>query len=211
MPANQPARFGANTMTTIAMDASLQTMTSVGPRQSALAGESSDAQLMAQLARGEMNALGTLVCRHQDHVRDLAFRMTRRHDLADDITQETFLRVLKSAGRYRPGAAFTTWLYRIVANLCLDAARKPRLAALVDAETSVEDCPRLEVQERRQAVSDAIDELPERQKLALILHRFREMSLAQIAQVSGWSPSAVESLLVRAYASLREKLKEWKC
>lgn len=213
---HKPASPGANTMTAIAMNHAQQITSTVEATEPVVRppSEPSDAQLMARLARGEMNALGQLVRRHQDHVRDLAGRITRHWDLADDITQETFLRVLRSAPRYAPDAAFTTWLYRIVVNLCLDAARRPKLVALADpdppvAEQSASDPP-IEREERCHAVTEAVDSLPERQRIALILHRFREMPLAEIARVTGWTASAVESLLVRAYATLRDRLKDWR-
>src|SRR5512138_2650513 len=94
----------------------------------------SDAQLMSRLATGDMSALGALVERHQDRVRSLAYRMVLRWDAAEDIAQETFLRVYRSAPTYQPTASFSTWLYRIVVNLCLDAAKKPRMAALPASE-----------------------------------------------------------------------------
>ncbi|WP_428937731.1 RNA polymerase sigma factor [Fontivita pretiosa] len=169
---------------------------------------------MADLARGDMAALGSLVRRHQHRVRALAYRLTGRWDLADDLAQETFLRVYRSARSYTPSAAFSTWLYRIVVNLCLDQARRPRLAEIADpgevqpASQAGSDAPLLD-RERAEAIQRAIDALPPRQRIALLLHRFEQMSHAQIAQATGWSESAVESLLVRAYAQLRQRLKLW--
>lgn len=173
----------------------------------------SDAELMRRLALGRMDALAALVHRHQSVVRAVAFRMTRRDDLADDITQETFLRVHRSAGSYQPTAAFRTWLYRIVSNLCLDRLRSPRLAELTEV-TKAPTAPAADVAalaaERCRAVQAAIARLPERQRLAVILHRYEGLSHAQIAESTEWSESAVESLLVRAYGTLRTELTPWK-
>jgi RNA polymerase sigma-70 factor, ECF subfamily len=168
-------------------------------------------ELMRRLAGGDMSALGTIVERHQDRVRSIAYRMLQRWDAADDITQEAFLRVYRSAARYQPTAGFSTWLYRIVVNLCLDAAKKPRMALL-----SGEDAPAgpsadadLMARERLAAIQQAIADLPERQRMALVLHRFEGLNHRQIAEAMDASESAVESLLVRAYSGLRERLKPW--
>ena len=173
--------------------------------------EPTDAQLMASLAAGDMAALAALARLHQQTIRAIAFRMTGRCDLADDLTQETFLRLHRSAPTYRPTAAFRTFLYRIIANLCLDYARRPRLAALPEDAHASNTGPEepLMRQEKLAAVRDAVAALPERQRLAVILHRFEHLNHHQIAEVTGWSQSAVESLLVRAYEQLRLRLKHW--
>ena len=87
-----------------------------------------DAELMARLALGEIEALGILAQRHQQRARVLAYRVVARWDVADDIVQQAFLRLYHSAGRYTPTAAFTTWFHRIVVNLCprLDSTAKTR-------------------------------------------------------------------------------------
>lgn len=172
-----------------------------------------DAELMQRLARGQMSALAEIVHRHQDSIRSIAFRMTGRWDVADDIAQEAFLRVHRSAGSYRPSAAFRTWLYRIVVNLCLDRAKSPRPATLPADERGIPDAiatppDQLIRQERVNLLRAAIGQLPERQQMALVLHRFDGLSYAQISQTTGWSESAVESLLVRAYDQLRQRLRE---
>jgi RNA polymerase sigma-70 factor (ECF subfamily) len=118
------------------------------------------------------------------------------------------VRVFRAAGTYQPRAAFTTWLYRIVANLCADWARRPRLAHL-DDESTIAAPPAeasIERDECRRTVRMAVAALPERQRLALLLHRFEGQTHAQIAQAMETSESAVESLLVRDYAELRRRL-----
>ncbi|KPK43520.1 MAG: hypothetical protein AMJ65_05535 [Phycisphaerae bacterium SG8_4] len=170
-----------------------------------------DEELMLKLGRQDMSALGELVRRHQQRVLDLAFRTLGKWDLAEDITQEAFLRVHRAAGNYKPTARFTTWLYRIVVNLCFDAQRSlARKAAPLDgAALDVEAGTDYDAAERKELVEfvkAAVGRLPQRQRMALILHRYQGLSHGEIAEVTGWSSSAVESLLVRAYANLREKL-----
>lgn len=163
---------------------------------------------MSRLAAGDIEALGALYRRHGDAIRRVAWHMTGQADLADDICQETFLRVHHAAGSYRPTAAFRTWLYRIAVNLCLDWRRAARPAQLADSKEVSEDTSAYR-RELSEAVRRAIDVLPPRQRIALVLHRFEGMTYAQIAAATGWSESAVESLLVRAYQELRNRLREW--
>jgi RNA polymerase sigma-70 factor (ECF subfamily) len=170
-----------------------------------------DSALMSRLGAGDMSSLGELVRRHQSRVLEIAFRTLGKWDLAEDVAQETFLRVHRAARKYKPKAKFTTWLYRIVVNLCLDEKRK-RLRSGMSLEDASFDAPSesdhdfAEKKEIVQLVKAAVDGLPERQRIALVLHRYEGLSHDQIAEATGWSGSAVESLLVRAYANLREKL-----
>jgi RNA polymerase sigma-70 factor (ECF subfamily) len=127
----------------------------------------------------------------------------------------TGLRIFRAAENYKPKARFTTWLYRIVINLCFDEQRKRDRAAapLEEANPAVlaeSDCNIAERKEVVESVKTSVNELPERQRLALILHRYDALSHTEIAEVTGWTTSAVESLLVRAYANLREKLNKMK-
>ena len=174
-----------------------------------------DIELMTRLAAGDMSALGELARRHQVKVLELAFRTLGRWDLAEDVAQETFLRVHRAAIHYKPKAKFTTWLYRIVVNLCFDERRKraKTAAPLEYAASEVlakSDCDSAERKEVVGLVKTAVNELPERQRLAVILHRYDNLSHGEISEVTGWTKSAVESLLVRAYANLREKLDKMK-
>ena len=169
-----------------------------------------DAELMACLGRGGVACLGELSQRHQERVRRLAYRLLGRWDAADDVAQEVFLRVQCAAGRYRPEARFTTWLHRVVVNLCHDVQRREQRqpGPLPLVEPGIDDDPGMEMEasEAAQRVAAAVWRLPERQRTALVLHRYEGLSHQQVAAVTGWSASAVESLLVRAYARLREEL-----
>jgi RNA polymerase sigma-70 factor (ECF subfamily) len=133
--------------------------------------------------------------------------------VADDISQEAFLRVLRAAPTYKPAASFTTWLYRIVVNLCLDAQRYRGTLQLVreeDQYAATRPVDRRLVQDEAvHAVQGEVAALPERERIVVVLHRFQGLSHCQIAQATGWTEPAVESLLVRAYARLRERLHEW--
>ena len=172
---------------------------------------SNDAELMARLAAGEMSALGELARKHQTKVLELAFRTLGAWDIAEDIAQETFLRVYRAAKSYKPTARFTTWLYRIVINLCLDEQRKQAKAGMPLEPEIYEQLPAsngnpVEKQEIATSVRAAIYALPKRQRLAVVLHRYNGLNHAEISEATGWTQSAVESLLVRAYANLRDKL-----
>ena len=177
-----------------------------------------DEQLMAATAKGQMAEFGELVKRHQEKAFALALRTLGRWDLAEDISQEAFLRVYHSAKRYHPKAKFTTWLYRIVVNLCLDEKRKTKRTPveISDHSGQVESKPEnnpvtvLETEERNNIIWKAMDKLSKRERLAVVLHRFHGLSHAEVATVTGWSQSAVESLLVRSYQKLRKELKKYK-
>jgi len=170
-----------------------------------------DTELMTRLAAGDMAALGDLARRHQDKILSLSYRVLGDWHRAEDVAQETLLRVYRAAKRYKPQAKFTTWLYRIVVNLCLDEQRKQgkTAAPLEDADRAVLAESESNAAERKEVVESvraAVSELPERQRLVVILHRYDGLSHGEITEVTGWTKSAVESLLVRAYANLREKL-----
>lgn len=174
--------------------------------------ELSNAALMTRIGGGDREALTEMVRRHQERVWAIAYRCCRNRADADDIAQETFLRLWRAAAKYKPTAAFTTWLYRIVVNLCLDARRRARHRTAEEflrqglGLVSPPDPSSLERDETARRVQAAVDALPDRQRTALVLQRYESLSCRQIAEVTGWSESAVESLLVRAYATLRGAL-----
>jgi len=173
----------------------------------------SDEALVAALGGGDMQALQTLVLRHQDKAQRLAYRLLGRADYVEDIAQEAFIRVHRHAARFTPQAKFTTWFYRIVVNLCHDHRRKRRAVAVdwskVDPPTPDATGAAMDQAELAAAVGAAIEKLADRQRAAIVLHRYEGLSHREVAEAMGVSVKSVESLLVRAYANLREHLKDW--
>jgi RNA polymerase sigma-70 factor, ECF subfamily len=179
--------------------------------------------LMARIAKGEDEAFEILVNRHQTSVLNLIYRFIGDRTRAKDLAQEVFIRVWQAAKTYKPEAKFTTWIYRIATNVCfneLKSARRKKWFSfnrsdeggehifeetLADNALSAEDLV-LE-KERSRQISDALQSLPENQRMALVLKRYDDLSYREIAQIIGCSVSAVESLLVRAKRTLQEKLK----
>ena len=180
-------------------------------------------ELMARVAGGNQEAFEILGNRRQTSVLNLIYRFIGDRTQAKDLAQEVFLRVWQAAAGYKPKAKFTTWLYRITANLCFNELKSPRrkkwlqfLRSDADHEVQIEeDFPDnspspedlLLVKERSRQITDALQRLPENQRMALILKRYDDLSYQEIAQILGCSVSAVESLLVRAKRTLQEKLK----
>lgn len=170
-----------------------------------------DELLVASIGAGDMDALRQLVQRYQDRVRRLAWRMLRDEHAADDVAQDVFLRVHGAAPRHKPTARVSTWIYQITLNLCRDRLRrsKRRIVSIQDAAIdppapSMRDG--IDADETARRVRRAVDALPERQRTAVVLHRYEGLAHERIAEVTGWSRSAVESLIVRAYATLRKSL-----
>jgi RNA polymerase sigma-70 factor (ECF subfamily) len=174
-------------------------------------GAGPDEVLMTRVGQGDQPAFQVLVQRHLQRSLDLARRITASASDAEEIAQEAFLRVWTTASRWRPeGAAFRTWLYRIVVNLCLDRARRKPFAPLEDAgdprDPSPDALARLEHAETQRRVGEAIALLPDRQRAALVLSYFDGLSNAEAATVLGVSVSGLEALLVRARRALRGRL-----
>jgi RNA polymerase sigma-70 factor (ECF subfamily) len=172
----------------------------------------SDEELMSAVAAGDMDAFETLVRRHQQRALNVAYRFLGDRHEAEDLAQEAFLRVLNAAPSYRPTAKFSTYLYRVLANACLDyrAKKRPDFSDSVPSQTDTADAPdeAMERDERRGRVRQAIDNLPERQRMALILQHYEDMSYEEVAEAMECSKSAVDSLLVRAKRNLRDALAE---
>lgn len=169
------------------------------------------ADLLARSARGDRRAFDEIVTRYGPVALRVAVRMAPDRQSAEDIAQEAMVRIWRRADEFDARRArFTTWLYRIVVNLCIDSRRKPRLAALPEdfdpVDPSADAAENVEVEERRAALVRAIDELPSGQRAALTLVYDEGLSGAEAAQVLGVSTKAVERLLARARARLRELL-----
>jgi RNA polymerase sigma-70 factor (ECF subfamily) len=166
-----------------------------------------DHELMARAARGDGWAFRILAGRHAERALRLARRILGNETTAEDVVQDAFLRVWINASRWRPEAAFRTWLYRIVVNLCLNARRRagdlPLEAAERVADAGLAPDEQLEVRQRDRRLMAAIDTLPARQRAAIVLTYQEGLSNAEVAVVLDTSVSSVETLLVRGKRALR--------
>ena len=181
-------------------------------------------ELVARVAEGDEYAFQILVNRHQTSVLNLIYRFMGDRLKSEDLAQETFLQVWRSAKTYQRKSKFTTWLYRICANLYLNEIKSARRKKwlqffknnpdskqsenedLLDESPNPEDL--LLARERNQQITNALQSLPENQRIALILKRYDNFSYEEISRVLGCSIAAVESLLVRAKRTLQKKLKK---
>ena len=183
----------------------------------------SDEELMARIAKSNAQAFEILVKRHQRRILNLIYRSIGDREQAEDVAQEVFLRVWRAAEQYEPKSKFTTWAYRIAVNLCLDALkasnRKQTFAPLYagvehqnetdgvlngcDSAPSPEELLMAEEESGRSFA--ILRDLPDNQRLAVVLAKFDGLSYDEISRVLGCSKSAVESLLVRAKKALLKK------
>lgn len=172
--------------------------------------EAADEQLMQAVAGGNLDAFSELVLRYQNLAWKTAYRFLADGMEAEDVAQETFLKVLAAAPRYRPSATFRTYFYRILTNLCINRTRKKQVTSIDDipevVDPSFSPVESLIDKELKTQVRTALDTLPPNQKAAMILRHYEGLSYAEIAQVMGVTPKAVERLLGRAGASLQARL-----
>jgi len=175
-----------------------------------------DLRLMLGFREGNVRDFEALMSRHQRSIINLAFRFIGDRAAAEDVAQEVFLQVFRSAAGYRPSASFTTWLYTIARNACYSELRRRRLRpGSLDAEAGSQPAASppanpVESAELRAAVRRAVASLPEAQRMAVILCRYDGLSYEQIAEAMNTSVGSVKSLLHRARLTLREALKD-KC
>ena len=186
----------------------------------------SDAEVMLRVKAGDQPAFDYLVQKYRRPLVSFMYRMARNAAVAEDLAQEVFLRVYRSRERYEASAKFTTWLYRIATNLAVNHARDTRherpevmisldepdeatgvTMDLADGEMTAEQA--MVRRERLMGIRRRIEALPERQRLAVVMHKYQQMDYQQIAEVLELSESATKSLLFRAYETLREQLKEF--
>jgi len=164
-----------------------------------------DEDLMQLVAQGDLDAFEQLVLRHQQMAWRTAYCLVADYQAAEDLAQEAFLKIFEAADRYRPTAAFRTYLYRIVVRLCLDYLRKGRPVPTHNL-LATDEWPSPEQQaidaEQVQAVQEAIGSLPPKQRTAVVLRYFEGLSGREIAVVMETSLKAVERLLARARATL---------
>jgi RNA polymerase sigma-70 factor (ECF subfamily) len=187
---------------------------------------SSDAAIMLRVAAGDEEGFNYLAQKYHRPMIHFLFRMVRNQAVAEELAQEVFLRVYRSRQSYRAEAKFTTWLYRIATNLAVNHARDTRRERTVqtvyldaaDEENGTlpevaDDHPSIEQhllrQERMAAIRKQVLALPERQRMAVLMHKYQGMDYRQIGEVLKLSESATKSLLFRAYQTLRESLKDF--
>jgi RNA polymerase sigma-70 factor, ECF subfamily len=181
-----------------------------------------DVRLMRMVGRGDTSAFEELIEKHQALVAGTVARMLGSNSDVEDIAQQVFIRVWKSARRYVPRAKFTTWLLKITRNLVFNEMRRakrhahvplqPELAAedpaLKDEANLAPDASLLEMELQR-TIESAILQLPETQRMALVLRRYEQLSYEQIAEVLDLSVPAVKSVLFRARTELRSRLSKY--
>lgn len=185
--------------------------------------EDTDADLMLRFKAGDARAFDRLFARHTRAVVNFAYRFVRNRGSAEDLAQEIFLRVYEAAPGYKVQAKFTTWLYRIATNVCLNEVRKPHVRAALNNEEDCGDIGKVEIsgmdnapvlQDRLleqqavfRALGQALEQLPEKQKAAFILNKYQDLSYGEVAGIMKISEKAVKSLIHRAKETLAEKLK----
>ena len=186
----------------------------------------SDAAVMLRVAAGDEDGFNYLVRKYHRAMIHFLFRMVHNEAVAEELAQEVFLRVYRSRESYRAEAKFTTWLYRIATNLAVNHARDTKhersaqtiyldapdeetgtTPDVADDEPSVEQ--KLMRDERMAAIRKHVMALPERQRMAVLMHKYQGMDYRQIGDVLKLSESATKSLLFRAYQTLRDKLKDF--
>ena len=186
----------------------------------------SDVQLMLDVKAGDQQSFELLLQRYRTPLVNFLYRMVRVREEAEDLAQEVFIRVYRARQDYVPSAKFTTWLFRIATNLALNSVRDNRYQRMevsldapvtVDAEEGEEKVldvaeknPNIEqhlIEEaRKNMIRHAIDKLPEKQRAAVLLHKYQELDYGDIAKILECSESALKSLLFRAYETLRVEL-----
>ena len=181
---------------------------------------------MLDVKAGDEQSFELLLHRYRTPLVNFLFRMVRSREQAEDLAQEAFIRVYRAREDYEPSAKFTTWLFRIATNLALNSLRDNRYQKLemsIDAPLSADsedgDERHFEVadkhltveqemveQSRKLMIKRAIEKLPEKQRAAVLLHKYQELDYAEIAKILSCSESALKSLLFRAYETLRVEL-----
>jgi RNA polymerase sigma-70 factor (ECF subfamily) len=190
------------------------------------AAERSDAEIMLAVAAGDEAGYNYLVRKYHRQIIHFLFRMVHNEAVAEELAQEVFLRVYRSRESYRAEAKFSTWLYRIATNLAVNHARDTKYERnaptlnlsepdpesgstpeVADDDLTVEQTMLRE--ERMAAIRAQVSALPERQRMAVLMHKYQEMDYRQIGEVLKLSESATKSLLFRAYQTLRDRLKDF--
>src|SRR3989337_125879 len=183
-------------------------------------------RVRAGVPKEREEAFNVLVTKYRTPVVHFLYRMVREPALAEELAQEVFLRVYRARKSYKPRAKFSTWLFRIATNVALNALRDGRmrktLETSLDADTGQRPVPQRPLEaadpggnveqrmleaERQEQIRRAVEALPEKQRLAVLLHKYQEMDYDEIADILDCSESALKSLLFRAYETLRVRLR----
>jgi RNA polymerase sigma-70 factor (ECF subfamily) len=180
-----------------------------------------DIQLMLDVKAGDESSFALLLQKYRSPLVNFLFRMVRDTATAEDLAQEVFLRVYRARKQYSPSAKFTTWLFRIATNLALNSVRDNRhhqmevsLDAPAEEDQAPTELPAREMRideymverDRSEFIRRTIASLPEKQRVAVLLHKYEEMDYGEIAKILDCSESALKSLLFRAYENLRVQL-----
>jgi RNA polymerase sigma-70 factor, ECF subfamily len=181
-----------------------------------------DVQLMLDVKAGDEASFDFLLQKYRSPLVNFLNRMVRDQATAEDLAQEVFLRVYRARKQYTPSAKFTTWLFRIATNLALNSVRDNRhhrMGISIDAPADGDDSPPLELKAREMRIDErmierdrvdiirrAIWSLPEKQRAAVLLHKYEEMDYGEIAGILDCSEGALKSMLFRAYETLRVQL-----
>ena len=184
-----------------------------------------DAELMLAFQRGDEDAFGALVRRFQDRIVSLAYRYLGSAADAEDLAQEVFLRVYRAKGSYEPSARFSTWIYRIASNTSLNhiRGRKARRKVAGPLPSPDEGDPasdpadpdaaapgdRLEMDELARVLRQIVDDLPDRQRIAILLNKYEGLGYEEVAAAMDLSVMAVKSLLTRARVNIKERLEPY--
>jgi RNA polymerase sigma-70 factor, ECF subfamily len=182
----------------------------------------SDVQLMLDVKAGDAESFDFLLQKYRSPLVNFLGRMVRDRATAEDLAQEVFLRVYRARKQYTPSAKFTTWIFRIATNLALNSIRDTkyqRMSVSLDAPADGADAPPMELpapemridehlveRDRAEFIRRAIMALPEKQRAAVLLHKYEEMDYGEIAKILECSESALKSILFRAYETLRVQL-----
>jgi RNA polymerase sigma-70 factor, ECF subfamily len=180
-----------------------------------------DIQLMLEVKAGDDSSFDLLLRKYRSPLVNFLYRMVRDTATAEDLAQEVFLRVYRARKKYSPSAKFTTWLFRIATNLALNSVRDNRhhqMEVSLDAPPEEDEAPmelparemrideHMVERDRSETIRRAVASLPEKQRVAVLLHKYEEMDYGEIAKILDCSESALKSLLFRAYETLRVQL-----
>jgi RNA polymerase sigma-70 factor (ECF subfamily) len=186
-----------------------------------------DVQLMLRVRSGDAEAFRELFEKHQRAIVNFAYHFVGHRQRAEEIAQEVFLQIHRASGRYEPQAKFTTWLYRIATNACLNEVRRPehrhprrplehqpdderKRAEIAFADpTAIPGDSALAGRELEAKIREVLADLPPNQRAALLMSRVDGLSYLEVAEALDTSESAVKSLVFRATATMRRELAEF--